>query len=100
MASDEMRKLRAKLTKEAMDDHQLSTNSGTKTDLLRCGRCGKRNCTYNQVCKFFDANESHLKVQLLHAYIFQLRFYITEFCTYNKFWKVYMYLKFLVVYAK
>ncbi|XP_013390453.1 transcription elongation factor S-II [Lingula anatina] len=49
MASEDMKKLRAKLTKEAINDHQMATTSGTKTDLLKCGRCLKRNCTYNQV---------------------------------------------------
>ena len=49
MASEDLKTLRAKLTKEAIDDHQMATTSGTKTDLLKCGRCGKRNCTYNQV---------------------------------------------------
>jgi len=49
MASDEMKKLRDKFTKEAIDDHQMAKSEGTKTDLLRCGKCGKRNCTYNQM---------------------------------------------------
>ena len=49
MASDEMKQLREKLTKEAIDDYQMATNGGTVTDLFKCGRCGKRNCTYTQV---------------------------------------------------
>ena len=49
MASDEMKALRTKFTKESIDDHQLAIAVGTKTDMLRCGKCGKRNCTYNQV---------------------------------------------------
>jgi transcription elongation factor S-II len=49
MASDEMKKLREKLSAEAFNDHQMSTNSGTKSDLFKCGRCGKRNTTYNQL---------------------------------------------------
>lgn len=49
MASDELKKLREKLTKEAIDDHQLAVAQGTKTDLLKCGKCGKRNCIYNQM---------------------------------------------------
>ncbi|PAA92990.1 hypothetical protein BOX15_Mlig014928g2 [Macrostomum lignano] len=49
MASDDMRKLRERLTKEAIDDHQMSMNSGTSTDMLKCGKCKKNNCTYNQL---------------------------------------------------
>ncbi|XP_070555924.1 transcription elongation factor A protein 1-like isoform X2 [Ptychodera flava] len=49
MASDEMKELRKNYTKEAIRDHQMATTGGTKTDLLKCGKCGKRNCTYNQV---------------------------------------------------
>lgn len=50
MASDEMKQLRNKFIKESIDDAQLATVQGTKTDLLKCGKCKKRNCTYNQVC--------------------------------------------------
>lgn len=49
MASDEMKKLREKFIKEAIDDAQLTTVQGTKTDLLKCGKCKKKNCTYNQL---------------------------------------------------
>lgn len=49
MASDEMRKLRTKFVKEAINDAQLATVQGTETDLLKCGKCRKRNCTYNQI---------------------------------------------------
>lgn len=49
MASDEMKQLRSKFVKESIDDAQLATVQGTKTDLLKCGKCKKRNCTYNQV---------------------------------------------------
>lgn len=49
MASKDMKALRDKFTKESIDDHQLAVAQGTKTDLLRCGKCGKRNCTYNQL---------------------------------------------------
>ncbi|KAL1123924.1 hypothetical protein AAG570_001694, partial [Ranatra chinensis] len=49
MASDEMKQLRNKFLKESIDDAQLATVQGTKTDLLKCGKCKKRNCTYNQV---------------------------------------------------
>jgi hypothetical protein len=49
MASDEMKSLRNKFLKEAINDAQLATVQGTKTDLLKCGKCKKKNCTYNQV---------------------------------------------------
>ncbi|KAK4291339.1 hypothetical protein Pmani_035834 [Petrolisthes manimaculis] len=49
MASNEMKALREKFTKEGIDDHQLAIAQGTKTDLLKCGKCGQRNCTYNQM---------------------------------------------------
>lgn len=49
MASDEMKNIRQKFTKESINDAQLATVQGTQTDLLKCGKCGQRNCTYNQV---------------------------------------------------
>lgn len=49
MASDEMKQLRQKFTKESINDHQMAVTGGTKTDLLKCGKCRKSNCTYNQV---------------------------------------------------
>lgn len=49
MASDEIKKLREKFVQEAINDAQLATVQGTKTDLLKCGKCKKRNCTYNQL---------------------------------------------------
>lgn len=49
MASNEMKKLREKFVKEAINDAQLATVQGTMTDLLKCGKCKKRNCTYNQI---------------------------------------------------
>uniref|UniRef100_A0A6E8VYQ0 Transcription elongation factor n=1 Tax=Anopheles coluzzii TaxID=1518534 RepID=A0A6E8VYQ0_ANOCL len=49
MASDEMKHLRDRFVKEAINDAQLATVQGTKTDLLKCGKCKKRNCTYNQL---------------------------------------------------
>ena len=49
MASDEMKALRNKFVKESIDDAQLTTVQGTKTDLLKCAKCKARNCTYNQV---------------------------------------------------
>lgn len=49
MATEEMKQLRQKFTKEAINDHQMTLTGGTKTDLLKCGKCKKSNCTYNQV---------------------------------------------------
>jgi len=49
MASEEMKALREKFTKEAIDDHQMAKTGGTTSSLLKCGKCRKRNCTYNQV---------------------------------------------------
>lgn len=49
MASDEMKKIREKFVKEAINDAQLTTVQGTTTDLLKCGKCKKRDCTYNQI---------------------------------------------------
>lgn len=49
MASDTMKKLRQQFTKDAIRDAQVSVQGGTKTSLLKCSRCRKRNCSYNQV---------------------------------------------------
>jgi len=49
MASDDLKAERERLEKENMDDAQLAMAEGTKTDLLQCGACKKRNCTYNQM---------------------------------------------------
>lgn len=49
MASDEMKKLREKFIKEAIDDAQLTMVQGTKSEMLKCGKCKKKNCTYNQL---------------------------------------------------
>lgn len=58
MASDEMKQLRNKFIKESIDDAQLATVQGTKTDLLKCGKCKQRNCTYNQVTSIFKLSNS------------------------------------------
>jgi transcription elongation factor S-II len=50
MASDDMKKIRQQFVKESIRDAQMATSGGTKTSLLKCGKCGKRNTTYNQVC--------------------------------------------------
>lgn len=49
MASDAMKKMRQQFTKEAIRDSQMAVQGGTTTDLLKCGKCKKRNCTYTQV---------------------------------------------------
>lgn len=49
MANDEIKQLREKFMKEAINDAQLAHVQGTKTDLLKCGKCKNRNCTYNQL---------------------------------------------------
>lgn len=51
MASDELKQLRNTLTQEAIREHQMAKTGGTTTDLLQCGKCKKKNCTYNQVNK-------------------------------------------------
>ncbi|NXG98965.1 TCEA3 protein, partial [Loxia leucoptera] len=49
MASDELKKLRNAMTQEAIREHQMAKTGGTITDLFQCGKCKKKNCTYNQV---------------------------------------------------
>lgn len=49
MASSEVKKLREKFEKEAIKEAHLATVEGTKTDLLKCGKCKQRDCTYNQL---------------------------------------------------
>ncbi|KAF7269226.1 RNA polymerase II elongation factor [Rhynchophorus ferrugineus] len=49
MANDDMKQMREKFNKESINDAQLATAQGTKTDMLKCGKCKKRNCTYNQL---------------------------------------------------
>ncbi|GAB1610684.1 transcription elongation factor A protein 1 [Argonauta hians] len=49
MASDAMKLLRSKLTKQAINEHQIAQTSGCVTDLIKCNKCRKTNCTYNQV---------------------------------------------------
>ena len=54
MANDEIRKQRQQFVQEGIKDSRLAVVEGTKTDLLKCGKCGKRNCTYNQLQTRFD----------------------------------------------
>ncbi|XP_023021354.1 RNA polymerase II elongation factor [Leptinotarsa decemlineata] len=49
MANDEVKQLRERFLKEAINDAQLATVQGTKTEMLKCGKCKKKNCTYNQL---------------------------------------------------
>jgi len=49
MASNELKKLREKFTKEAINDHQMAQNEGTKTDMFSCGKCKSKECTYTQL---------------------------------------------------
>lgn len=49
MASQEMKELRNNFTKEAINEHQMAMTGGTKSSLMKCFKCGKKNCTYNQV---------------------------------------------------
>lgn len=49
MASNEMKQLREKITKEMIQEHQISLSGGTQTDLIKCPKCKKSNVTYNQV---------------------------------------------------
>ncbi|XP_069479055.1 transcription elongation factor A protein 3-like isoform X2 [Ambystoma mexicanum] len=49
MASDELKELRSSLTQEAIREHQMAKTGGTQTDFLQCGKCKKKNCSYNQV---------------------------------------------------
>ncbi|KAH7721974.1 transcription elongation factor S-II (TFIIS) [Aphelenchoides avenae] len=49
MASDDMKKLRETFTKEAIRDHQMAIAEGTPSEMFKCGKCGKKNCTYTQV---------------------------------------------------
>lgn len=49
MASDEVKRQREAFVKEGIDSSMLAKVEGTKTSDLKCGKCGKRNCTYNQL---------------------------------------------------
>lgn len=69
MANDEVRQLKEKYNQEALNRAQLATrgqgyyffitlrglqsvlflSTGTKTDMFKCDKCQKRNCTYMQL---------------------------------------------------
>ena len=40
---------RQAFVKAGIDAAQLAMVQGTHTDLLQCGKCKKKNCTYNQI---------------------------------------------------
>ena len=61
MASDSLKNLRQKLTTDAIRDAQISAGGGTKTDLLKCSKCKKRNCSYTQVMWGEDFKGLHLR---------------------------------------
>jgi len=49
MASEEMKSVRDRFAKESIMDHQMAIQEGTPTEMFRCGKCGKNNCTYSQM---------------------------------------------------
>lgn len=49
MANEEIKKQREQFVKEGINDSQLSAVQGTKTSLLKCNKCQKRDCTYSQI---------------------------------------------------
>lgn len=49
MASDDLKNLRAKFTKESIDDHQMARTQGAKTTLLTCAKCKKNNVSYSEM---------------------------------------------------
>jgi len=48
MASDALKREREKLTKDAINDHQLAVANGIGTDMIQCGRCKQKNCSYTE----------------------------------------------------
>ncbi|KAK3736289.1 hypothetical protein QZH41_020753, partial [Actinostola sp. cb2023] len=49
MATDELKMMRQEFTKEGIKEAQLAKNLGTSTSLFKCGKCGLRKTTYNQL---------------------------------------------------
>jgi transcription elongation factor S-II len=49
MANDEVKKQREDFVKQGIDESRLAHVEGTTTDMLKCGKCRKSNCTYNQI---------------------------------------------------
>ena len=48
MASDDVKKQREVFIKEGINDSALAIAEGTKSELIKCGGCGKSNTTYHQ----------------------------------------------------
>jgi len=49
MANDEIKAERDAFVKQGIADSQLAQVEGTKTTMLKCGKCQQNNCTYNQI---------------------------------------------------
>jgi len=49
MANDDVKREREAFTKKGINECQLAQVEGTKTTLMTCGKCKKKNCTYNQL---------------------------------------------------
>lgn len=49
MASDDLKAARKEIHKQAVNEHSLAVTEGIHADFFKCGRCGKKNCTYTQV---------------------------------------------------
>jgi len=49
MASDDVKNQRERYIKEGIDDSMLTIKKGTTTNLLKCGRCKKSDCTYHEM---------------------------------------------------
>lgn len=49
MASDDVKRQREAFVKEGIDGSMLAKVEGTKTSAFKCGKCGKKNTTYNQL---------------------------------------------------
>ena len=72
MASDDMKKLRKEYTKEGIRKSQMAmasgSGSGSKAAILKCGRCKKTNCTYNQVSNIStDLTGKQVKALFAHV---------------------------------
>ena len=49
MASDEVKRQRKAFIDDGINAAQLAKVEGTTSSDMKCGKCGKRNCTYNQL---------------------------------------------------
>ena len=57
MANDELKELRAKLTQEGIDDHQLGHVEGAQTSLIMCPSCRKHDVVNSELQ--INADEPH-----------------------------------------